>query len=99
MNISEVVAPEFLEAAKTIIARKVAGDRPSTYELEIIAKDGRRVILELSTRLIIQDGVSVGVQGLGRDISERRHAEISLHNTVSLFASTFESTADGGVQR
>lgn len=95
MNLGQVVAPEFLEAAKTMTARKVAGERPSTYELEIISKQGERVTLELSTRIIVSGGLPVGVQGIARDITARRQAEISLHNTVSLFASTFESTADG----
>ena len=95
MNLGQVVAPEFLEMAKTMAAKKVTGERPTTYELEIIAKDGRRVTLELSTRLIVSDGLPVGVQGIGRDITARRQTEISLHNTLSLFASTFESTADG----
>ncbi len=95
INISDVVAPEFLEAARTMTARKMVDERPTTYELEIIAKDGRRVPLEMSTRLIVNDGLPVGVQGIGRDISERRQAQESLVNTVSLFASTFESTADG----
>jgi diguanylate cyclase (GGDEF)-like protein/PAS domain S-box-containing protein len=95
MNLAQVVAPEFLDAARAMTAKKVAGDRPTTYELEIISKDGSRVTLELSTRLILADGVPVGVQGIGRDITARRQVEISLHNTVSLFASTFESTADG----
>jgi diguanylate cyclase (GGDEF)-like protein/PAS domain S-box-containing protein len=95
MNLSDVVAPEFLEAAKTMTARKVAGDKPTTYELEIISKGGERVMLELSTRLIVSAGMPVGVQGIARDITARRQAETSLHNTVSLFASTFESTADG----
>jgi diguanylate cyclase (GGDEF)-like protein/PAS domain S-box-containing protein len=95
MNICEVVAPEFLEAARAMTARKVEGDAPTAYELEIIAKDGHRVYLELSTRLILQNGVPIGVQGIGRDITERKRTEKSLHNTVSLFISTFESTADG----
>lgn len=96
MNISKVVAPEFLEAARTMTAKKLDGEKPSTYELEIISKEGRRVTLELSTRLIVSpDGLPVGVQGLGRDITERRAAERSLHKTLSLFTSTFESTADG----
>src|SRR5207245_1546145 len=47
MNIADVVAPEFLEAAKKMTGPKIDGERPSVYELEIIAKDGRRVILEL----------------------------------------------------
>ena len=95
MNLSQVVAPEFLEAAKTMTARKIADSRPTTYELEIISKSGDRVTLELSTRLMVSDGLPMGVQGIARDITARRRAEISLHRTVSLFASTFESTADG----
>ena len=95
MNLATVVAPEYLEAARTMTARKVVDERPTTYELEIIAKDGHRVTLELSTRLIVSEGLPIGVQGIGRDITERRQAETSLHNTLSLFTSTFESTADG----
>ncbi|HTH50391.1 MAG TPA: PAS domain S-box protein, partial [Pyrinomonadaceae bacterium] len=96
MNIAQVVAPEFIDAARTMTAKKVAGERPTTYELEIISKSGERVTLELSTRLIVSpEGLPMGVQGLGRDITARRHAEVSLHETLSLFATTFESTADG----
>ncbi|MFM9903411.1 MAG: PAS domain S-box protein [Pyrinomonadaceae bacterium] len=95
MNISQVVAPEFLEGARTMTARKIEDERPTTYELEIISKTGRRVPLDLSTRLIVSDGMPIGVQGIARDISERRLAESSLHKTLSLFETTFESTADG----
>lgn len=95
MNLAQVVAPEFLEDARTMTARKVVNERPTTYELEIINKSGRRVVLELSTRLIVADGLPVGVQGIGRDITERRQTEISLQDALSLFSSTFESTADG----
>ena len=95
MNISQVVAPEFLGEAKQMIADKLTTGVPSAYELEIISKGGRRVSLELSTRLITIDGTPVGIQGIGRDITSRKEAQSSLHKTVSLFASTFESTADG----
>lgn len=75
MNITQVVAPEYLEAAITMTARKVAGAKPSAYELEIITKTGNRVSLELSTRIILINGLPVGVQGVARDITERRSAE------------------------
>lgn len=78
MNIAQVVAPEFLEGARRMTALKLAGEVPTAYELEIIAKDGHRVSLELSTRLIFQDGKPVGVQGVGRDITERRRSEDAL---------------------
>jgi len=95
MNIAEVVAPEFLEAARQMIADKLVSGSSTSYELEIISKAGKRVSLDLSTRLIMAEGIPVGVQGIGRDITSRKEAESSLHRTVSLFASTFESTADG----
>lgn len=77
-NISKIVAPEFLESARTMTARKVDGEAPTTYELEILAKDGHRVSLELSTRLILQGEKPVGVQGIGRDITARKRAEEAL---------------------
>jgi diguanylate cyclase (GGDEF)-like protein/PAS domain S-box-containing protein len=83
MQISEVVAPEYLEYAERMTVRKLEGELPTSYELEIIAKGGRRVMLELSTRLIYQNDKPVGVQGIGRDITSRRVAEEQLlHNAL-----------------
>lgn len=83
LGIADVVAPEYLEYAQRMTMRKLNGDAPSSYELEIIAKDGRRVMLELSTRLIYHNDQPVGVQGIGRDITSRRHAEDQLlHNAL-----------------
>jgi diguanylate cyclase (GGDEF)-like protein/PAS domain S-box-containing protein len=79
MNISQVVAPESLASARAMTVRKLASEpTPTTYETEIIAKDGRRVSLELSTGLILHKGTPIGVQGVGRDITERRRAEKEL---------------------
>jgi diguanylate cyclase (GGDEF)-like protein len=83
MHLSQVVAPEYLEYAQRMTMRKLDGDVPTSYELEIIAKDGNRVMLELSTRLIYQNDKPIGVQGIGRDITSRRKAEDQLlHNAL-----------------
>ncbi|HYX41308.1 MAG TPA: diguanylate cyclase, partial [Pyrinomonadaceae bacterium] len=66
---------EQLPLAREMIGRKQDASESTIYELEIIAKDGRRVPLEISTRLIFQAGRAVGVQGIARDITERRQAE------------------------
>lgn len=96
MNIAQVVDPEFLDLTSNVRARRLAASGAKPFEVEIIAKNGERVILELSTRVIISsDGLPLGVQGIGRDITERRRAETSLRETLSLFSTTFESTADG----
>lgn len=78
MNISQVVDPESLAAAREMTARKIKEDVATTYEVDIIAKNGRTVSLELSTRLIYRKGAAIGVQGIGRDITERRRAEAAL---------------------
>ena len=52
-----------------------ANDESTVYEADIITKFGKRLPLELSSRLIIRDGKPVGVQGVARDITERKQVE------------------------
>jgi len=47
----------------------------TNYEIDLITKDRRRVPVEVSSRLIYENGVPVGVQGTARDITERQLAE------------------------
>jgi len=78
MNMSQIVAPEYLEPLRQALAPESLGRGPLIHELEIITKDGRRVPLELSTRLIFKENTPVGVQGIARDITERKQAEAAL---------------------
>jgi PAS domain S-box-containing protein len=78
MNIVDVLAPEYVDIARQMIAQKTDDKTSTVYQLEIIAKNRRRVRLEVSTRLIYQDGKPVGVQGIGRDLTERKRSEEAL---------------------
>ena len=78
MNIIDVLAPEYVAVAREMIARKTDDKTSTVYELEILTKGHRRVRLEVSTRLIYQDGKPVGVQGVGRDLTERKRSEEAL---------------------
>ncbi|HZH32385.1 MAG TPA: PAS domain S-box protein [Pyrinomonadaceae bacterium] len=81
LNIAQVIAPEHLALARQMMVREGAFDEATVYEVDIIAKDGRRVPLEVSTRLVYQNGEPCGVQGIARDIAERKHTEAKLlHN-------------------
>jgi diguanylate cyclase (GGDEF)-like protein/PAS domain S-box-containing protein len=95
MNVNDAIAPESREFAREMIKRKIAGENITEYEIDVIAKDGRRVPVEVSTRLIYKDGIPVGVTGDARDITERKRAENSMRETVSLLTSTLESSNDG----
>ncbi len=81
MNLAEVVAPESISAARQMTARKLSDNVATTYEITIIAKDGRRVLLELSTRLIFKNGSPIGVQGIGRDVTERQRASVAIQQS------------------
>ena len=74
-SVLDVVAQEYRAKAAEMIEKKIVGEDPTQYELDIVSKDGRRIPVEVSTRLILGDGKPVGVQGIARDITERVHAE------------------------
>src|SRR5687768_8181234 len=55
-SISEFVAPEQRDRGRDAMARKLRGEVTATfYEIDIVAKDGRRIPVEVGTRLIYQD--------------------------------------------
>lgn len=74
--IAPIVSRSDLPTMQEMMARKIdGGQQETTYELEIVRKDGRRVTLEVSSRLIDQQGQPVGIQGVARDVTERKRAE------------------------
>jgi two-component system sensor histidine kinase UhpB len=78
---AEVVPPEYSDVARRMIERKTISRTPTTHELELLSRDGRRVPLEVSTRLILHENTPVGVQGIARDITERRRAQDALRKS------------------
>ncbi|MBI4752333.1 MAG: PAS domain S-box protein [Acidobacteria bacterium] len=91
MNIRQIVAPEYLNLARHMIAAKLNGDASTTYEIDIIGKDGRRASLEVSTRLLVENGQPVGVQGIARNITERKQAEKALRESEEQYKLLFAS--------
>jgi PAS domain S-box-containing protein len=92
MNIADVLTPESTKTAQQMLRRKKHEQVATVYELEIFAKDGQRVSLEVSTRLVYQDGRPVGVQGIARDITSRKAAEYALKESEEKFRSIVETT-------
>jgi PAS domain S-box-containing protein len=86
MNFVQTVAPGFVEKAREMIAGKLAGEKGAAYDLEIVAKDGRRIALEINTKLVFRDGAPVGVQGTARDVTERKELEEQLRQSQKMEA-------------
>ena len=80
MRFYQLVAPEYRQTARRMIDRQIADQAPMTQEIEIIPKDEGRITLEVSNRLIFREGKPVGIQGIARDISERKKTEEALQN-------------------
>ncbi len=78
MNISDVVSQNCIEKIQARLQKKLVDHVPTSYEVEAIRKDSSRVPVEVSSRLIYENGVPVAVQGSARDITERKRAEEAL---------------------
>lgn len=77
---SNFVAPRHLKEARENFCRKLDVPTETTYEAEIVCKDGTRIPVEVSSRMIYENGEAVGVQGTVRDITERKRAQEILQN-------------------
>ena len=64
MNIAELLDPAIArQVGKQIIldARERVG---TVYEIDIIARDGRRIPMEVSTRAVLREGRGIEIQGI-----------------------------------
>jgi two-component system, cell cycle sensor histidine kinase and response regulator CckA len=86
MNIEQLVAPEDVEMVRGMVVRQLAGEPASTYQVTAITKSGTPLALELSTHLVFQNGIPVAVQGIARDVTERRRLEDQLRQSQKMEA-------------
>ena len=77
-HFSNFIAPSHLRYARESLCRKLDQQAETTYEAEIVSKTGRRTPVEVSSRLVYENGEPVRVQGTARDISERKQTQEAL---------------------
>ncbi len=74
-NIVDLVVEEEQAAARKWLDEVLKGAETPAAEWDFKAASGHRVKLEVSTRLIKQQGAGVEVEGIARDITERKRLE------------------------
>jgi PAS domain S-box-containing protein len=78
-SITKIITPDSVALMWHMRERKIAGEPQTNYEIEMIARDDRRVTLEVSSRLIYGPDGPTGIQGTARDVTERKRVEDALH--------------------
>jgi PAS domain S-box-containing protein len=87
---------ESWERLSTALANTVKTGVPYEVELETVRKDGSNGWMWAYGETICDaTGKTIGLHGAAQDISERKQAENTIRQNVSLLQATLESTTDG----
>jgi PAS domain S-box-containing protein len=86
-----LVKPEHVDVMRQMLDRKLTGETLTAYEIEITAKDGSKLTLEVGSRLIYQDGQPSGVQGIARDVTARKRVEQALRVSEARYRTLAEA--------
>jgi len=76
-------------------AENMKGENLGILRMEAMKKDGSHVFIELNSSPIVKNGETIGIQGIIRDITERKRAEDVLLESETRFREIFENTAVG----
>ena len=94
-NIFAILTPKDQQLARSKVLEKLNTMELTVYDVEVICKDGRKMPVEVSSRLILRDGKPIGVQGIARDVTARKQAELqlrkSLEGTIRALGQTTET--------
>jgi PAS domain S-box-containing protein len=94
MNFGEFVHPDDLPGLLESLSQTMRGEI-APFEYRIFDKNGEVRYIRTSSRLIVKEGVAVGLTGVMTDLTERKRAEAELAQSLSLLEAAFDSTADG----
>ncbi|NLD99359.1 MAG: sigma 54-interacting transcriptional regulator, partial [Fibrobacter sp.] len=89
ISINQIVDPEYIDIAKKHMEDKFTlRSKSTTFELLTRTSQGTPVWVEVNTRLIIENDEITGIQGMARDITDRKIQEEKLRESQRRFKET-----------
>jgi PAS domain S-box-containing protein len=81
-SMEDLIAPESRHFSQDSIRAHLGGSPNQHFELRMLPKAGGVRFLEVSTRVIYRKGLAVAIQGIGRDVTERKQVEQKLRESA-----------------
>jgi PAS domain S-box-containing protein len=72
---AQILGPKTLELKRSLRQKRILEGGETSFELDIVRKDGRLITLAVSISLIYKDRKPTGIRGIGRDITEDKQLE------------------------
>ncbi len=88
--IDQLIAPEARYLHHDSIRAHLGGSATQHYELAVLSKDQNRRFLDVSSRILYRFGQPYAVQGIGRDVTERKQAQERLEQSAKALERTNE---------
>jgi two-component system NtrC family sensor kinase len=81
-----LLTPNSFQQARSDIGRILAGEQIAASVYELVAKDGKTVIGEISAAPLTRDGTITAIIAIARDITDRRHLQEQLLQSEKMSA-------------
>jgi PAS domain S-box-containing protein len=65
-DLSEMIDPGNLERAREALSRKWKSEKSTSFDIQVVAKSGRRVDLEVNSAILERDGTPAGILAIAR---------------------------------
>ncbi len=94
-SVWDFVAPDYHDMLMDKFKRRLSGEDLPAYEVMVKDGYGRRIPFEVKTTPIVdKDGNVIGIQGISRDITERKRTEEAVQKSEEKFRDLIESIYD-----
>jgi PAS domain S-box-containing protein len=94
LHFNDIVTPEYHKKTQRNFERVMKGEEVPPYELEYAKADGSRLFVEINTKPIYEEEKVIGLQGISRDITERKAVEKALRDSENQLSLVLNSMGD-----